>query len=106
MNQSKRDRIAARAHQIWEREGRPPDKAEEHWQRAEQELAREERGGQMGGTAPTSEVDTRPAPPVEAAPPLAGAETSPAETDPESAEKKAKRTSGRSRRPRTESQQG
>jgi hypothetical protein len=108
MNQNKRDRIAARAHEIWEREGRPPDKAEEHWHRAEQELAREERSAQMGGAeAPPSELDTRPAPPVDAAPPLDGAETRPAETTPEPAsEKTGKRKSGRSRRPRTESQQG
>jgi hypothetical protein len=109
MNESKRNRIAARAHEIWEAEGRPPDKAEEHWRRAEQEVAREERAEQMGGRSepPAPDVDSRPVPPIDAAPPLEGAETSPATTGPESAEKKGKRkSSGRSRRPRTESQQG
>ena len=32
-------RIRARAHEIWEAEGRPSDRAEAHWQRAEQEIA-------------------------------------------------------------------
>jgi hypothetical protein len=101
MNESKRERIAARAHEIWEAEGRPPDKAEEHWRRAEQEVAREERAEQMGGrseTPPAPDVDTRPAPPLEAAPPLAGTERSD-----EAAAKKAKRKGGRTR---GESQQG
>ena len=33
------ERIRDRAHEIWEREGRPADKAEEHWRRATTELA-------------------------------------------------------------------
>ena len=32
-------RIRARAHEIWETEGRPSDRAEAHWQQAEQEVA-------------------------------------------------------------------
>jgi hypothetical protein len=32
------EEIAARAYEIWEREGRPANKAKEHWLRAEQEL--------------------------------------------------------------------
>ena len=107
MQQSKRDRIAARAYAIWVEEGRPADKAAEHWRRAEQEVAAEDGAAQMGGgepapAAPESELDTRPAPPVKAAPPLAGADT--AEAKP--AEKSAKRKTGRSRRPKTESQHG
>jgi len=39
MNQSKRDEIAALAYRIWVEEGRPPGKAQEHWLRAEQEVA-------------------------------------------------------------------
>jgi hypothetical protein len=94
MNESKRDRIAARAHEIWETEGRPPDKAEEHWRRAEQEVAREEPAEQMGGrseTPPAPDVDTRPAPPLDPAPPLAG------ERSDEAAAKKAKRKGARTR---------
>jgi len=32
------DQIASRAREIWEENGRPEGKAEEHWQRAESEL--------------------------------------------------------------------
>ena len=104
MNRSKRDEIAARAHQIWEQEGRPPDKAEEHWRRAEQEVARQEQPEQMGGAgerAPERTVDTRPAPPIDAAPPLDGT----ADTADDAAAKKPKTKTGRSRRTRGEPQQ-
>lgn len=33
------EKIAARAYEIWEQEGRPDNKAEEHWLRAEREIA-------------------------------------------------------------------
>lgn len=36
-----RDAIEARAREIWEQEGRPEGRAEEHWLRAEAELAAE-----------------------------------------------------------------
>ena len=104
MNRSKRDEIAARAHQIWEEEGRPPNKAEEHWRRAEQDVARQDQSEQMGGAgerAPERAVDTRPAPPVGAAPPL----DRPADMPDAAAAKKAKPRSGRSRRARNEPQQ-
>jgi len=102
MNESKRARIAARAHQIWESEGRPSGKSEEHWRRAEQEVARQEQAEQMGNSAetpPAPDVDTRPAPPIDAAPPLAGSERA-------DEAKKPKRKTGRTRGPRGESQQG
>ena len=35
-------RIRARAHEIWEAEGQPDNKAEEHWQRAVAEIAAED----------------------------------------------------------------
>ncbi|MBB3263489.1 hypothetical protein FHW79_001085 [Azospirillum sp. OGB3] len=35
-------RIRARAHQIWEREGRPEDRAEDHWKLASEEIAIED----------------------------------------------------------------
>ena len=34
----KREEIAVKAYEIWEREGRPANKAQEHWLRAEREL--------------------------------------------------------------------
>jgi hypothetical protein len=37
------DRTRKRAHEIWEREGRPEGKSEEHWFRAEAEISAEER---------------------------------------------------------------
>jgi hypothetical protein len=36
------DEISRRAHAIWEEEGRPEGKAEEHWMRAVRELSRED----------------------------------------------------------------
>lgn len=41
------EEIAARAYEIWEREGRPANKADEHWLRAERELCGD-------GSAPAS----------------------------------------------------
>ena len=40
------DRIARRAYEIWDQEGRPTDRAEEHWIQAEREL--------FGKNAPSS----------------------------------------------------
>lgn len=37
------DRIRRHAYEIWEREGRPMGRHDEHWRMAEEELAREER---------------------------------------------------------------
>jgi hypothetical protein len=44
-------RIEQRAHQIWEAEGRPHGKHDEHWHRAEQEIAQEEGRGRGGRRA-------------------------------------------------------
>jgi hypothetical protein len=41
-------RIRRRAHEIWEREGRPEGRAEAHWMRAEREVADQERVGRNG----------------------------------------------------------
>lgn len=53
------DAIRRRAHQIWEREGRPEGKDAEHWERARLELAEEEGGGSGtgGGTGRPMTVD-------------------------------------------------
>ena len=40
------DRIRQRAQEIWEQEGRPEGRAEEHWARAERELGPSPKGGQ------------------------------------------------------------
>lgn len=44
MNQPRDREIERRAYEIWERNGRPEGREEEHWRQAEQELA-DERGG-------------------------------------------------------------
>src|ERR1700719_1432722 len=35
------DRVRTRAYEIWEREGRPHDRHQEHWRQAESEIANE-----------------------------------------------------------------
>jgi phage shock protein A len=40
--QDREERIRQRAHEIWEREGRPEGHAESHWERAAQDLDRED----------------------------------------------------------------
>ncbi len=40
-------RVRERAYEIWEREGCPEGKADEHWRKAEAEIAAEERGGEQ-----------------------------------------------------------
>lgn len=45
------DRIKARAHAIWEDEGRPDARSSEHWERAEREIDQE--AAQEGGNAET-----------------------------------------------------
>jgi hypothetical protein len=105
MSDSKREKIAARAYEIWVEEGYPDGKEQEHWLRAEQELAGQDSAEQMGGeTAPDPTLDTRPAPPVNAAPQLddsqdraAGAGAAPAKKTPTRAA-----TTRRARTPRQE----
>jgi Protein of unknown function (DUF2934) len=60
------ERIRQRAHDIWEREGRPEGRHAEHWARARREVAAE--GGPPPGPAGS---DDSPAP--TAAPPPPGA---------------------------------
>jgi hypothetical protein len=42
MSGSREDRVRARAHRLWEEEGCPSGREEEHWRRAEAEIAAEE----------------------------------------------------------------
>ena len=42
------ERIRRRAHEIWEREGRPEGRHEEHWARARREVESEEGGSPPG----------------------------------------------------------
>jgi hypothetical protein len=53
------DKIAQRAYQLWEKEGRPKGKETEHWLRAEAEIKREEqRQGSRTGSS-MEEADVR-----------------------------------------------
>jgi hypothetical protein len=49
MDEDHLQRIRARAHALWEQEGRPEGRSEEHWQRACQELAEEDERPATGG---------------------------------------------------------
>lgn len=51
------ERIAERAYAIWEQAGRPDDRAEEHWFRAEEEIRTEDENADhlrshLGSTSP------------------------------------------------------
>lgn len=70
MNGTHHERIRQRAHEIWEEEGRPDGKHEEHWRQAAEELGLTEEDG--------SEIEApEGAPGVESSP-------EPASTDPSS----------------------
>jgi hypothetical protein len=43
MNDNREQRIRERAHQIWEREGRPEGKEQSHWEHASREIYEEDR---------------------------------------------------------------
>jgi hypothetical protein len=45
------DRVRRRAHEIWEREGRPEGRQEEHWRQAMEETSAETGDATPGGTA-------------------------------------------------------
>ncbi len=59
MSPEKEERIRLRAHEIWEREGRPGGKEAEHWERASREIESEEAGGNQdqGGRSGTDQGD-------------------------------------------------
>ncbi len=53
------DRIRRRAHGVWEREGRPEGRHEEHWGQARREVEAEEGGSSPGPTgSDASPTDT------------------------------------------------
>jgi hypothetical protein len=51
-------RIRAKAHDLWEKEGRPAGQAEDHWRRAAQAVDREIEG--LGAAAPGQDVEGTP----------------------------------------------
>jgi hypothetical protein len=51
MADDRQNRIRQRAHEIWEREGRPQGAHERHWQQAESEIATEGKAGKKPAAA-------------------------------------------------------
>jgi hypothetical protein len=52
------DRIRRKAHELWETDGRPSGRAEDHWSQAKRLLEREENGG--AGTKPHAPATSDP----------------------------------------------
>ena len=50
------ERIRQRAHEIWEREGRPKGREQEHWNQAVQEIESESSEAERGPIAPDPAV--------------------------------------------------
>jgi hypothetical protein len=55
------ERIRQRAHEIWEREGRPEGRHEEHWAQAIREITEEGSGGSSPGSVTADDAPTVPA---------------------------------------------
>jgi hypothetical protein len=53
---SREDRIKQRAHEIWEREGRPEGRQQEHWDQAVQEIESEGSETERGPVTPDPAV--------------------------------------------------
>jgi hypothetical protein len=56
-----RDRIQRRAYALWEREGRPEGRADEHWHRAEAEVIGTDDGEEAGPGTPGAGAHVCPA---------------------------------------------
>ncbi len=69
MDEERREKIRARAHLIWEREGQPEGRENEHWAQAEREIENEEAAARAaaGGDLKVTPYNdpTRPGGPVE-----------------------------------------
>ncbi len=75
MSDERERKVRERAHAIWEREGRPDGRDQEHWERASHEIETEERtpGGQptdrssgLGGEKDAPRRQTKPASNIDA----------------------------------------
>src|SRR5689334_12089519 len=84
-------RIRDRAYQIWEREGRPEGRHDEHWRRAAEEIEAEARPKAATAAKPAAQQPAAPTPPAEPAKPAAKAKTTKPGTAPDAP---AKRTQG------------
>jgi hypothetical protein len=73
MESDRTEKIRARAHQIWEREGRPEGRHEQHWAQAAHEIDNEDAATRGEGPTVTAYNDpTRPGGAVEGRPRPAG----------------------------------
>lgn len=84
-------RIRERAHEIWEAEGRPHGRHEEHWRLAREQVAGEKELEKMGGPLP--EAAKRPARRTRAAKPKAAPAEAPASDAPPPVRPRRTRTS-------------
>ena len=57
MDHDREQRIRARAHAIWEREGRPEGRENEHWRLASEEIEREDSGSGLGAVSEEMEAE-------------------------------------------------
>lgn len=62
------ERIQRRAHEIWEREGRPEGRQDEHWNRAAAEIDAENRTGAVDRDVPAQMKESLPEAPGVLAP--------------------------------------
>jgi hypothetical protein len=65
MTDNRTERIRQRAHEIWEREGRPEGRAQEHWYKAVQDVEAEGSEASRGPARPGPLVGDDSAPPAE-----------------------------------------
>jgi len=65
MDNDRTERIKQRAHQIWEGEGRPDGRAQEHWDKAVQDIEAEGSEASRGPAHPDPAVGADSAPPSE-----------------------------------------
>jgi len=82
MNSDREHKVRERAYQIWEREGRPEGREDEHWAQAEREIESEGAAGSSSGDAATNvtaaDDPTRPASGPGGAEGLSGVQSGPA----------------------------
>jgi hypothetical protein len=87
MPSERTERIKMRAYLIWEREGRPHDRAEQHWAQATHEIDNEEEAGADVPSAPAKRAD------------VTKGNNRPTETEPDAGADSADRTGKQSESP-------
>lgn len=80
--QDRAERVRRRAHDIWEREGRPEGQHDEHWAQAEAEVDDEIRAERQSEETESSAPDTPPKRRSKATPKMTAAKPASAKADP------------------------